>query len=99
MIHYELAAGQSLRVHPGHVGMFDASMAFQVMRVQGVANRYFGGDTHHFAVLSGPGTVWLQSMPLPVFAASLAPYLSAPDNRKAAVEGGVIGGVINDLLR
>jgi hypothetical protein len=34
-----------------------------------------------------------------VFAASLAPYLSAPDNRKAAVEGGVIGGVINDLLR
>jgi uncharacterized protein (TIGR00266 family) len=98
-IHYELAAGQSLRVHPGHVGMFDASMAFQVMRVQGVANRYFGGDTHHFAVLSGPGTVWLQSMPLPVFAASLAPYLSAPDNRKAAVEGGVIGGVINDLLR
>jgi uncharacterized protein (AIM24 family) len=69
------------------------------MRVQGVATRYFGGDTHHFAVLSGPGSVWLQSMPLPVFAASLAPYLSAPDNRKAAVEGGVIGGVINDLLR
>jgi uncharacterized protein (TIGR00266 family) len=101
VIHYELAAGQSLRVHPGHVGMFDASVAFQVMRVQGVANRYFGGDTHHFAVLSGPGTVWLQSMPLPVFAASLAPYLGPQDqgNRAAAVEGGVIGGVINDLLR
>ena len=99
VIHYELAAGQSLRVHPGHVGMFDASVAFQVMRVQGVANRYFGGDTHHFAVLSGPGTVWLQSMPLPVLAASLVPYLPTQDNRSAAVEGGVIGGVINDLLR
>jgi uncharacterized protein (AIM24 family) len=64
-----------------------------------VANRYFGGDTHHFAVLSGPGTVWLQSMPLPVLAASLVPYLPIQDNRSAAVEGGVIGGVINDLLR
>ena len=99
VVRRELTAGQSLRARPEYVGMFDASMAFQVMRVQGVANRYFGGDTHHFAVLSGPGTVWLQSMPLPVFAASLAPYLSVPDNRKAAVEGGVIGGVINDLLR
>ena len=99
LIRYDLAAGQSLRVHPGHVGMFDASMPFQVMRVQGAANRYFGGDTHHFAVLSGPGTVWLQSMPLPVFAASLAPYLSTQGDRSAAVEGGVIGGVINDLLR
>jgi uncharacterized protein (AIM24 family) len=78
--------------------MFNASVAFQVMRVQGVANRYFGGDTHHFAVLSGPGTVWLQSMPLPVLAASLVPYLPTQDNRSAAVEGGVIGGVINDLL-
>ena len=57
LIRYELASGQSLRVHPGHVGMFDASMPFQVMRVQGAANRYFGGDTHHFAVLSGPGVV------------------------------------------
>jgi len=99
LIRYELASGQSLRVHPGHVGMFDVSMPFQVMRVQGAANRYFGGDTHHFAVLSGPGTVWLQSMPLPVFAASLAPYLSTQGDRSAAVEGGVIGGVINDLLR
>jgi uncharacterized protein (AIM24 family) len=99
LIRYELASGQSLRVHPGHVGMFDVSMPFQVMRVQGAANRYFGGDTHHFAVLSGPGTVWLQSMPLPVFAASLAPYLSTQGDRSAAVEGGVVGGVINDLLR
>lgn len=77
VVRYELAAGQSLRVHPGHVGMFQASVAFQVVRVQGIANRYFGGDAHHFGVLSGPGTVWLQSMPLPILAASLAPFLGA----------------------
>jgi uncharacterized protein (AIM24 family) len=45
------------------------------MRVPGIANRYFGGGEHHFAALSGPGSVWLQSMPLPVLAAALAPFL------------------------
>lgn len=75
VVSYNLAAGESLRVHPGHVGMFTASVSFQVMRVPGIANRYFGGDEHHFAVLSGPGSVWLQSMPLPVLAAALAPFL------------------------
>lgn len=75
VVTYDLAPGESLRVHPGHVGMFTASVSFQVMRVPGIANRYFAGDAHHFAVLSGPGSVWLQSMPMPVLAASLAPYL------------------------
>jgi uncharacterized protein (TIGR00266 family) len=99
VVPYQLSAGQSLRVHPGHIGMFEASVAFQVMRVQGIANRYFGGDDHHFGVLSGPGQVWLQSMPLPILAASLAPYLSQADGRGKAIEGGAIGGVISDLLR
>lgn len=99
VVRHDLAAGQSLRVHPGHVGMFEASVAFQVMRVQGIANRYFGGDVHHFAVLSGPGSVWLQSMPLSILAASLAPYLGDAKGRGAAVEGGAVGGDIGDLLR
>jgi uncharacterized protein (AIM24 family) len=53
--------------------MFQASVSFQVVRVPGVTNRYFGGDTHHFAMLTGPGTAWLQSMPMPQLAASLSP--------------------------
>jgi uncharacterized protein (TIGR00266 family) len=102
VVPYELSPGQSLRVHPGHIGMFEASVAFQVMRVQGIANRYFGGDSHHFGVLSGPGKVWLQSMPLPILAASLAPYMPHADDGhggRQAVEGGAIGGIIGDLLR
>jgi uncharacterized protein (AIM24 family) len=98
VIPHELAPGQSLRVHPGHVGMFQASVSFQVVRVPGIANRYFGGDSHYFAELSGPGTVWLQSMPLPQLAASLAPYLPAAQDRPEPVEGGLVGGIIGDLL-
>jgi uncharacterized protein (AIM24 family) len=97
VIRYDLAAGQSLRAHPGHVGMFSASVSFQVMRVPGITNRYFGGGAHHFAVLSGPGAVWLQSMPLPVLAASLAPYL--PQAQDDHSESGVAGGIIGDLQR
>ena len=33
-----------------------------------MANRYMGSDGHHFALLTGPGRIWLQSMPLPVLA-------------------------------
>jgi uncharacterized protein (AIM24 family) len=99
VIRYELAPGQSLRAHPGHIGMFEASVSFQVVRVQGMANRYFGGDSHHFGVLSGPGTVWLQSMPLSILAASLAPFLGDTQSNSKAVEGGVLGGVISDLLK
>ncbi len=95
----QLAPGQSLRVHPGHVGMFQASASFQVVRVPGAANRYFGGDAHHFAVLSGPGTVWLQSMPLPLLAASLAPYLPGSQDRREPVESGLGGGIIGDMPR
>ena len=97
VVRHDLAAGQSLRAHPGHVGMFTTSVSFQVMRVPGIANRYFGGNAHHFAVLSGPGAVWLQSTPLPVLAASLAPYLPRAERR--AAEGGAVGGIIGDLLR
>ena len=74
-VRFELAPSRSLRVHPAHVGMFESSVAFQMVRVEGIANRYFDGAAHHFAVLSGPGNVWLQSTPLPVLAISLTPYL------------------------
>jgi uncharacterized protein (AIM24 family) len=98
VVPHDLAAGQSLRVHPGHVGMFQASVSFQVVRVPGITNRYFGGDTHYFAELSGPGTVWLQSMPLPQLAAALVGHIPAAEDRGEPVAGGLVGGMIGDML-
>jgi uncharacterized protein (AIM24 family) len=56
----ELTAGQSLRAHPLYIGMFDATVAVQVTKVQGVSGH---DDAYPCAVLSGPGAVWLRSMP------------------------------------
>jgi uncharacterized protein (AIM24 family) len=60
VVRRELTAGQSLRAHPKHIGMFDSTIAVQVAQVQGISSRLSG---YPCAVLSGPGVVWLQSMP------------------------------------
>jgi uncharacterized protein (AIM24 family) len=61
----ELSAGHSLRVHPRHIGMVDASVAVQVTELPGIADDgSHAGPAYLCAVLSGPGKVWLQSMPV-----------------------------------
>jgi uncharacterized protein (TIGR00266 family) len=94
---YDLAPGQTLLVHPGHVGAFQESVSFQVQRIQGITNRYFGADGHWLVAMTGPGKIWLQSMPLPILAASLRPFLG--DSAGSAVEGGAVGGVLGSILR
>ncbi len=60
----DLPAGTSLRTHPWHIGMFSASVAVQVAEVQGIQGDDLGTEASRFAVLSGPGAVWLQSTSL-----------------------------------
>jgi uncharacterized protein (TIGR00266 family) len=97
LVHYTLAPGQTLLVHPGHVGMFEGSVQFTITRVPGIANVAFGGDGFHLVALTGPGQLWLQSMPLPVLAHGLLPYL--PSAAPQAAEGGAIGGIIGGMMR
>lgn len=97
IISYELAAGQTVLVHPGHVGVFQDSVAFQITQVPGVANILFGQDGFHLVSLTGPGTVWLQSMPLPILAHALSPYLPA-QGAEGVAAGGMAGGVIGNLF-
>jgi uncharacterized protein (AIM24 family) len=60
VVRRELTAGQSLRAHPGHIGMFDSTVAIQVTQLDGISSQNGG---YPCAVLSGPGVVWLRSMP------------------------------------
>ena len=78
-------------VHPGHIGMFQGTVQFTIQRIRGIANMFFGGDGLHLVALTGPGRVWLQSMPLPMFAHAIAPYL-AGQTAAEGVAGGVAGG-------
>ena len=53
---YELVDGQSLLVHPGHVGLFEDMVKFSITRLSGIKNMAFGGDGFHLVSLTGPGT-------------------------------------------
>src|SRR6202161_1887033 len=72
---YQLPPGQTLLVHPGHVGMFEGSVQFQVTQMRGIANIAFGGDGFHLVALTGPGQTWLQSLPLVPRRHLIQPYL------------------------
>ena len=71
---YELVAGQSLLIHPGHLAMFEANMALEFTSIKGIKNKFFG-DSLFLAEISGPGKIWLQSMSPAKLAAAIEPYL------------------------
>lgn len=75
---YDLQPGQSLRVHPAHVGLVEGSVAYELTTVPGIKNKLFGGDGLFLLRLTGPGKVWLQSLSLPLLADAIEPYLPQP---------------------
>ncbi len=94
IVEYDLEPGQSILVHPGHVGVFEDRLSYQITRIQGLSNIVFGGDGYHLVALTGPGKVWLQTMPLPILAGALAPYLGGGQTADTAAAGGILGGVL-----
>jgi uncharacterized protein (TIGR00266 family) len=93
----DLQPGETLRVHPGHVGAFQASVSFQITTVPGIKNMIFGGDGIFLAALTGPGRVWLQTLPIARLAHALERYLPQ-EGRREAVQGGVVGGIVGSIL-
>ena len=92
VIVYDLQPGNTLRIHPGHVGMFQDTMQFNVTTMPGIRNALFGGDGLFLATLTGPGRIWLQSMTLPHLAHAIAHYMPHPSGRGSLIEGLLQGG-------
>jgi uncharacterized protein (TIGR00266 family) len=72
---YSLAAGEEMKVDPGHLAIFEPSVRYDITRVRGIKNVLFSGEGLFLASLKGPGKVWLQSLPLSNLAAKLARYM------------------------
>jgi len=96
LITKDLAPGENLRVHPGHVGAFQASVSFEITTVPGIKNLIFGGDGIFLASLTGPGRIWLQTLPISRLAHKLMEYMPKP--HRESVEGGVVGGIVGSIL-
>jgi uncharacterized protein (TIGR00266 family) len=72
---YDLKPNQTLKVDPGHIAFYEPSVDYDLAAVRGVANALFSGEGLFLATLTGPGKVWLQSLPLSNLASKLARYL------------------------
>src|SRR3974390_2244004 len=92
----DLQPGETLRVHPGHVGAFQSSVSFQITTIPGIKNMIFGADGIFLAALTGPGRVWLQTLPISKLAHAIEKYLPREAPRQA-VEGGVVGGIVGSI--
>lgn len=74
----ELQAGETLKVDNGYVAAMTENVSLDITTVKGVKNVLFGGEGLFLTTLTGPGTVWLQSMPIAKLAGTIYPYLSIP---------------------
>ncbi len=89
-----LQAGQTLRVDTGCIVGFTPSVSYDIQMVKKLKSIFFGGEGLFLATLTGPGEVWLQSLPFSRLADRI--YAAAPQGGgKQQGEGSVLGGVFN----
>ncbi len=103
-----LAPGERLLVHAGHIGLQEPSVSTDIQMMRGFRNVLFGGEGLFLATLSGPGRIWLQSMPILNLAEEIARYMPSRDGERgsvgtvvgtgaaAAAIGGLLGGVFGN---
>lgn len=75
LVEYELKPGQKLVVDTGNVAGFSPSVQMEIQTVPGAKNMLFGGEGIFHTVLTGPGRVWLQTMPIYNVANAIRPYI------------------------
>lgn len=74
-VEYDLRPGQSIVVDTGYLAAMSATCTMDIQTVRGVKNVLFGGEGLFNTVVTGPGKVLLQTMPINAVAGSIAPYI------------------------
>ena len=75
LVEYDLKPGQQIVVDSGNVAGFEPSVRMDIQQVAGLKNKLFGGEGFFNTVLTGPGRIWLQTMPISNVANALIPYI------------------------
>jgi uncharacterized protein (TIGR00266 family) len=88
-----LSAGETLHVDTGCVVAFEPSVQFDIQQAGNIKTSLFGGEGLFFAVLQGPGLIWLQSLPFSRLAGRM--LRAAPQRGGSSEEGSVLGNLGN----
>lgn len=75
VVQYELAPGQTILVDTGYLAAMDATCSLDIRTVPGVKNMVFGGEGVFHTAVTGPGRVYLQTMPINNVANCLLPFI------------------------
>ena len=92
----ELQPGQTLLIDTGCVVAFTPTVNFEIQYVGKVKTALFGGEGLFFAKVTGPGTVWLQSLPFSRLASRV--FAAAPQRGGSREEGSLLGGLVGGGL-
>ena len=96
IVEKELKAGETIKIDTGCLVAFTQEVNYDIQYIGGIRNTFFGGEGVFLATLSGPGKVWIQSMPFSRLAERV--IASAPSmGGKRKGEGSILGG-LGDLL-
>ena len=98
-----LKPGEKLLAHAGHIGIQEPSVEISIQMLRGFRNVLFGGEGLFLATLTGPGKVWLQSMPILNLAEEIGRYLPQNKDSGGSSLGTVgatvaVGGLLGGLL-
>lgn len=76
LVEYTLAPGEQMVVDTGYVMGFELSVSMDIQQVKGLKNMVLGGEGLFNTVLTGPGKIWFQTMPISGVAAAIQPFLT-----------------------
>ncbi|MGG7060040.1 TIGR00266 family protein [Clostridium nigeriense] len=91
-----LMAGETIKIDTGCLVAMTQNVHYDIQFVGGIKNAVFGGEGLFFATLTGPGEVWVQSLPFSKLASKV--YSSAPQNMGKSVDEGSILGSLGNIF-
>ena len=67
-------------IDTGNVAAFESTVSIDIQQVPGIKNKLLGGEGLFNTTLTGPGKIWLQTMPISNVAASIRPFIPTSSN-------------------
>ena len=75
IVEYDLQAGERIILDTGHLAAMSATCSIDIQTVAGAKNKFFGGEGFFNTVVTGPGHIWLQTMPISNLAAAIRQFI------------------------
>lgn len=94
----ELLPGELLKIDTGCIVGFTASVTYDIQFIGGIKNTIFGGEGLFYATLTGPGIVWIQSLPISRLAGRILRYATVNRREEGSTSGSLLGGLIGGSI-